>query len=309
VLRSIGQFALTPKALANFSPGLERQRQPWGPSQKTLNPEGVCLKAGPFRLNILFPCYPGFSLCFEPWAEISERLRRIQMSKAILEVIVCSVADAIEAHKGGAARLEVVRDLDRGGLTPRSELVRAIKEAVELPLRVMVRESAGFGVTDEMETERLCDAASEFSSLGVDGLVLGFLKRGTIDLELTSRVLACAPGLNATFHHAFEGAADQLQAVSQLKSLAQVDRILSSGGLGKLEQRRGRLVAYEQAAAPEIKVIAGGGIDRNAIEILRRTTAIREFHVGRAARRGFNVTGPVQAELVSELDQGSRVPR
>src|SRR5678816_3157679 len=220
------------------------------------------------------------------------------MTKAILEVIVCSVADAIEAQKGGAGRLEVVRDLDRGGLTPSIKLVRAIKQAVDLPLRVMVRESDGFGTSGEMEIERLCDAASEFSSLGIDGLVLGFLKRGTIDLELTSRVLACAPGLNATFHHAFEDAADQLQAVSQLKSLPQLDRILSSGGSDELEKRRGRLAIYEQAAAPEIKIIAGGGIDQNAIEILRHTTAIREFHVGRAARQGFNVAGPVQAELV-----------
>jgi len=223
------------------------------------------------------------------------------MSNAILEVIVCSVADVIEAQTGGAGRLEVVRDLDRGGLTPSLELVRAIIEAVDLPLRVMVREGDGFGTLGEMETERLCDAASEFSSLGVDGLVMGFLKRGTIDLELTSRVLACAPDLNATFHHAFESAADQLQAVTQLKSLTQVDRILSSGGSGEFEKRRGRLAAYEQVAAPEIKIIAGGGIDRNAIEILRHTTSIREFHVGRAARQGFSIAGPVQAELVREL--------
>jgi copper homeostasis protein len=223
------------------------------------------------------------------------------MSKAILEVIACSVADAVEAQKGGAGRLEVVRELDHGGLTPSIELVRAIKEAVDLPLRVMVRESDGFGTSDEMEIERLCDASSEFSSLGIDGLVMGFLKRGTIDLDLTSRVLACAPGLNATFHHAFESAADQLQAVTQLKSLPQVDRILSNGGAGELEKRRGRLAVYQQVAAPEIKIVAGGGIDRNAIEILRRATAIREFHVGRAARQGFNIAGPVQAELVREL--------
>ena len=136
------------------------------------------------------------------------------MSKEILEVIVCSVADAIAAHKGGASRLEVVRELDRGGLTPSITLVRAIKEAVDVPLRVMVRESDNYGTADETEIERICEAASELANLGVDGLVMGFLKRDAIDLELTSRVLACAPRLKATFHHAFEDAADQLKAVS-----------------------------------------------------------------------------------------------
>ena len=228
------------------------------------------------------------------------------MSTEILEVIACSVADAIAAQQGGASRLEVVRELDRGGLTPSITLVRAIKEAVDVPLRVMVRESDGYAIADEMEIERLCEAASELSNLGVDGLVMGFLKRGAIDLELTSRVLACAPRLKATFHHAFEYAADQLQAVNQLKSLPQVDRILSSGGAGELEVRRLRLDAYERAAAPEVKIIAGGGIDMNAIGVLRRTTSIREFHVGRAAREGFSVAGAVQAELVRELVRATK---
>ena len=35
-----------------------------------------------------------------------------------LEVIACSVADAIEAEKGGADRLEVISHFERGGLTP-----------------------------------------------------------------------------------------------------------------------------------------------------------------------------------------------
>ena len=224
---------------------------------------------------------------------------KIRMSSAILEVIVCSVADAIEAQRGCAQRLEVVRDLDRGGLTPSVELVRAISGAVDLSLRVMVRESEGYGVSGE--TEQLCIAAAEFSKLGVDGLELGFLKGSQIDLESTARVLAAAPNLKATFHRAFEDAADQLKAVSELKKLPQVNRILSSGGSGTLPEKCARLDAYAQAAAPEIKIIAGGGIDREAIELLKRTTAIREFHVGRAARERFQVNGAVQAELVRGL--------
>lgn len=31
-----GQFENTPKAFANFSPGLERERQPWGPKQNEI---------------------------------------------------------------------------------------------------------------------------------------------------------------------------------------------------------------------------------------------------------------------------------
>src|ERR1044072_1403787 len=237
------------------------------------------------------------------------------MSSAVWEVIVCCVADAVEAQKGGASRLEVVRDLDRGGLTPSIQLVQAIKDAVDLPLRVMVRERDGYGTRDEncgaredgygvrneAEVERLCVATREFAKLRVDGLVLGFLKKDQIDLDLTARVLACAPETHATFHHAFENASDQQQAVLEINKLPQIDRILSHSGSGDLHERAQRLDRYVQIAAPEITIIAGGGIDLDAIALLKRTTSVREFHVGRAVREGIQVNGGVRADLVRSL--------
>jgi len=40
---------LTPKAFANLSPGLERERQPWVNQEIAINPERVPLKANPFQ--------------------------------------------------------------------------------------------------------------------------------------------------------------------------------------------------------------------------------------------------------------------
>jgi len=218
-----------------------------------------------------------------------------------LEVIACSVADAVEAEKGGASALEIVRDLGRGGLTPPLELVADIKRAVNLPLRVMLRETDSYETSGADEIDRLCAAAVQFASLGIDGFVLGFLKDGQVDVEQTQRVLACAPEVRATFHHAFEGANDKLRALGLIKKLPQVDRVLSSGGADDLELRVRRLDQYSKAAAPELTILAGGGIDNDALLKIGRETNIREFHVGRAARAGFQVEGAVQASLVSEL--------
>ena len=223
------------------------------------------------------------------------------MTEPVLEVIACSVADAIEASDGGANRLEVVRDLEQGGLTPSIELVSAIKSAVTLPLRVMLRESVGYETNGDEEIETLSVAAEQFGKVGVDGVVIGFLKGHRVDIKLTERVVARAPDLRVTFHHAFENAGNQLQALEDIKSLMQVDRLLSSGGAGESILRCERLARYADAAAPEITVIAGGGIDSDLISMLKRKTSIREFHVGRAARSGFRVGGDVRAELVSKL--------
>ena len=221
--------------------------------------------------------------------------------KPLLEVIACSVADAVEAEKGGATQLEIVRDLRRGGLTPPLELVAEIKRVVDLPLRVMLRERESYETSSADEIDRLCAAAEQFASLGVDGFVLGFLKAGEVDVERTQRVLACAPQVRATFHHAFEDTKDKLKALAEIKQLTQVDRVLSSGGAHDLESQVQRLGQYAKAAAPELTILVGGGVNGDAILRIGRKTDIREFHVGRAARSQFKVDGSVQASLVSDL--------
>src|ERR1051326_1631063 len=172
---------------------------------------------------------------------------------AILEVIACSVADAIEAERGGASRLEIVRALDGGGLTPPVSLVRGIVSAVSIPVRVMLRENPGFEAGSEAEVKKLCHAAREFAALGVNGLVLGFVRGRQLDLILLSPT-----------------------RVRGLQVLVDI-------------------------AAPELTIVAGGGMDADAIRVLLKATDIREFHVGRAARHHADIRQPVDAARVREL--------
>jgi copper homeostasis protein len=224
------------------------------------------------------------------------------MSKGapLLEVIACSVADAIEAQQGGAGRLEIISDFARGGLTPPLELVREIIALVSIPVRVMLRASDGYGIGSEDEKDRLCDAAREFSRLRIDGLVLGFLRKRCIDVDLTQMILGCAPSLKATFHHAFEEA-EPLEAIREIKKIRQVDRILTHGGAGAWPAKIQQLATYRQQSLPEIEIVAGGGLDEETIAAIASMTSIREFHVGRAARASGSVEGVVQAARVKAL--------
>jgi copper homeostasis protein len=223
----------------------------------------------------------------------------------LLEVIACSVEDAIAAERGGADRLEVISHYEAGGLTPPIELVRRIAVAVGIPLRVMLRETEPFEVHDEHEINALCTAARAFAEVGVDGLVLGFLKGGwpkkSINHELVGKVLACAPNLKATFHRAFEELDDPLQAIGELKRHQQIDRILTSGGSDAWQDKVERFASWQQAAQPEIEILVGGGTDAKVIGLLMPSTGIREFHVGQAAREGKRIDGRVLAERVREL--------
>jgi hypothetical protein len=69
---------LTPKAFANFSPGLERAATTLGSYEEIrFNPERVRQLANPFRVCCLSGARkPRVLATLEPWAEISQRLRR-----------------------------------------------------------------------------------------------------------------------------------------------------------------------------------------------------------------------------------------
>jgi copper homeostasis protein len=220
--------------------------------------------------------------------------------RTLLEVMVQSVADAREAARAGADRLEVVRRIQDGGLTPPIALVREIAAEVSLPLRVMVRENAGY-TTSPVELLALQRAAAAFAELQVDGLVVGFAADGEIELEPVSHVMDAAPGINVTFHRAFDELRDPLPAIDAVAGIPGIDRILTSGGEGPSTIRCQRLRAYQERAGARLRIIAGGGIDAAMLASLVRTGVVREVHVGRTAREGHDPEAAVDAAEVSCL--------
>ena len=223
------------------------------------------------------------------------------MATIFLEVIVCSIADAVEAARGGADRLEIARDMTRQGLTPPVEMVREILREVRLPARVMVREADDFLCDRPGELERLCDSAREFDALGVDGILVGFVKNGRVDEAPLGAVLAAAPRSRVTFHRAFDAARDPFEALETLKRHVQIDRVLSGGGDGGWAARCARLETLAVRAHPRIVVLPGGGVDGDALEHIARAPRLTEAHIGRAARIPAEVSARVSASAVREL--------
>jgi copper homeostasis protein len=226
----------------------------------------------------------------------------------LLEVIVQTVGDARAATDGGADRLEVVRAIHDGGLTPPLSLVRAIAAETPLPLRVMVRENAGYELAPG-ELPALRGAAAEFAEAGVDGLVIGFARSGEALLEDVERVLESAPGVRVTFHRAFDALSDPLGTIPRLIEVGNIDHILTSGGDGSAEARAEKLSQYVRKAGPGVAIIAGGGVDEESLSLFARTGCVREVHVGRAAREGNEPDGPVSAARVRGLKQLVNTPR
>ena len=219
----------------------------------------------------------------------------------LLEVIVQSVADAREAAAGGADRLEVVREIERDGLTPSLDLVRAIQSEVPLPLRVMVRESDGFLISGPDELRTLQRTFAILADLGVHGAVVGFARDGRLDLDSIRAVLSAAPTLPVTLHRAFDTVADPFVAIDEALGFPQIDRILTSGGEGDWATRCRRFAQYAARAGSRLTFLPGGGVDESALRTLAASACVSEAHVGRVARKPQALGAPVSAVRVAAL--------
>lgn len=223
--------------------------------------------------------------------------------RLLLEVIACSVEDAVEAERGGAGRIEIVRDLHRGGLTPDPALVAAIRQRTRLPLRVMIRERDGYEAGGSADVEHLQILAQQIAALRVDGLVLGFLRSGAIDEATLDVVIQAGGDVPITFHHAFDDLPDAAAALRALGRWPRIDRVLTGGGRGDWPGRAERLASCARLAGTRIRVLVGGGVNEEALRRLSRTPGIHEAHVGRAARVPPDAGGVVDHRRVEALIQ------
>lgn len=225
-------------------------------------------------------------------------------NRALLEVIALDVEDAIAAQAGGADRLELVTDMAADGLTPPRETFAAIRAAVDIPLRVMLRKSDGFAAG---EVSGLVEAARELRAEGAEEFVLGFLNPdGTPDLAAVEAVVAELGGCRWTFHRAIDRAADRDGLRKALADLPGLDTYLTAGSAAGVDEGMPVLLA-EAARRGEpgygARILVGGGLALSHLPVLR-SAGIDAFHIGGAARPdgwGRPVSAAAVAQWRAEL--------
>ncbi|MFC8505117.1 copper homeostasis protein CutC [Streptomyces sp. NPDC057411] len=221
-------------------------------------------------------------------------------NRAVLEVIALDEEDAVAAQAGGADRLELVTDMAADGLTPSTTGFAAIRAAVDIPLRVMLRLTDGFASGDREQADALVARASELRSAGATEFVLGFLTpAGEPDLVAVERLVAVLDGCRWTFHRAIDRAADRDALRKQLADLPGLDTYLTAGAATGVDDGLATLTAEASRAGEpgyEPQILVGGGLRLDHLPTLR-AAGLDAFHIGGAARPS-GWTAPVSAEAV-----------
>ncbi|MDG6101653.1 copper homeostasis protein CutC [Dactylosporangium aurantiacum] len=222
------------------------------------------------------------------------------MSAPLLEVIALDAADARHARDGGADRVELVSDMAADGLSPSPATVAAVRAAVDLPVRVMVRTGPGFAAGD---LGRLRRTARQLRAAGAEEFVLGFLdRRGAVDLPAVLEVLGVLDGAPWTFHRAIDHAADRAALRAAVAGLPGLDAVLTSGAPAGLAEGLPTILAEAEAETLTggVRLLAGGGLlDEHIGPLL--AAGVTAFHSGAAMRPGRSWTAPVAPDLVRRL--------
>jgi len=201
-------------------------------------------------------------------------------NRFILEISVENLEAAMAAERGGAHRIELCGDLSVGGVTPGTELLRAVRAQLRIPIFSMVRARAGdfaYSTGEFAEMKRSIASAKES---GADGVVLGILTSDRrVDVARTHELVEMAKPLPVTYHRAFDEAVDLHQALEDVIGSG-AKRILTSGGAKSALEGAAVLAELIEAAGEKIIIVPGAGISAaNIHQIAQRTTA-REFHSG-----------------------------
>ncbi|PRH76234.1 copper homeostasis protein CutC [Streptomyces solincola] len=208
-------------------------------------------------------------------------------NRAVLEVIALDAEDAIAAQAGGADRLELVTDIAADGLSPSRETYARVRAAVDIPLRVMLRQADGFAAGGPAEMDALVRTAHELREEGAEEFVLGFLdQQGHVDLVAVERLVAELDGCRWTFHRAIDRAVDRDAVRKTLADLPGLDTFLTAGSPAGVDEGMDLLLAEAARFGEpgyETRLLVGGGLRLEHVPRLR-DAGITGFHIGGAAR-------------------------
>ncbi|TCV97520.1 copper homeostasis protein [Luteibacter rhizovicinus] len=195
-----------------------------------------------------------------------------------LEIAAGSLVSARVAQEAGATRVELCASLESGGVTPSYGQIATVRDALRIPLYVLIRPRAGDFFYDGAERDTMLADIGHCVRAGCDGVVIGALDAdGDVDMSFCRELIAEARGLGITFHRAFDVTRDQCEALERIVSLG-CERVLTSGGMRSAWAGRERIAALVRQADARISIMAGAGVDPSNVAALVAETRVREVH-------------------------------
>lgn len=194
------------------------------------------------------------------------------------EKCIGSYKEACEAQRLGADRVELCDNLEEGGTTPSYGTIKMVVRDLTIPVFVIIRPRGGDFCYSCEEIEIMKEDIKVCKELGVDGVVLGVLKKDkTIDYEVTRELVNLAKPLEVTFHKAIDELKRPQDEVEKLASIG-VDRILSSGTRPTALEGKEILNEMIRKVDGKIKIVVAGKVTKENLQEVVENIPSSEYH-------------------------------
>lgn len=196
----------------------------------------------------------------------------------IREACVETLAQAVNAEKNGADRIELCADLRNDGLTPDQKLIETVCERINAPVRVMIRPREGDFCYSETELAAMKRTIDFCKNTGVQGVVFGVCKPDhTLDVGAIQELAIHAKPLKVTIHKAIDAGNNPITGIRELSKLNLIDSVLSSGGKQTAFEGVDALKSMIEYAG-SIEVIACGKVTDSNLAELHGLLKARAYH-------------------------------
>lgn len=203
----------------------------------------------------------------------------------LLEIACEGLGSALAAAEGGADRVELFANSAAGGTTPSAGTIAAARDALAIPLHVLIRPRAGDFLYSRAECDAMRYDIELCVRLGCEGVVIGALDAaGDVDVAICRELMAAAGPLAVTFNRAFDVARDQHAALETIIALG-CSRVLTSGGRASAPEGAAVITGLVRQAAERVTILAGAGITAAQVAPLVAATGVREIHASASASR------------------------
>ena len=182
-----------------------------------------------------------------------------------IEVCVASFESLELCKKYKSDRVELCQNLSSGGLTPSPSLVRKSLD-LGLETHVLIRPRPGdFCYSDSEKTQMLSDIVF-YQKMGVAGIVVGALSSTReLDLSFLKQIRILTPGIELTFHKAFDDLLNWKPAMDALIGI-KYNRILTAGCSSNVFKGIHTIKEMMLYANRNIQILPGGGIRLDNIQ-------------------------------------------
>jgi copper homeostasis protein len=213
-----------------------------------------------------------------------------------LEVIATSLEDAITAEKGGATSIEIITNLEVGGLTPDIDLVRRILDKIQADTHVIIRPHAETFVYSADDKQVMLQTVRGLTQLPLTSIVIGGMNAdGDFDFDFLRQIANEIEAKRVTIHRVIDRVNDPFAALQKLSLI--VGRVLCSGAPTDVYDGRNTMGEWVKALGEKIHFKCGGGITFDNIAAIQQAVNAPMYHVGSCVR----INSAVDLECVEKL--------